>query len=96
MENKSHFIKCECTCHVLEVERYNYDEHDNGFNFTIWNYSRNGSKIRGWKEKFRWCWNIIKTGNPWADCIIATNNDARGVAKFILENLPKEEYNENK
>jgi hypothetical protein len=89
-EFKSHFIKCSCTCQVLEVEMYDYGDGDQGVNFVIWNRGRNGKRIGGWKEKFRWCWNIIKNGSPWADDIIATNTDARGLAKFILQNLPNE------
>jgi hypothetical protein len=88
---KSHFLKCECGCQVMEIERYDYKDGDQGFNFTIWNRGRDGKRIVGWKEKFRWCWRIIKTGNPWADDIIATNQNARGVAEFILQNLPHEE-----
>lgn len=90
-EFKSHFLKCECTCQMLEVERYDYKDGDQGFNFSVWSHGRDGKSMRSWKEKFRWCWRILKTGNPWADDIIATNKNARAVAEFILQNLPNEE-----
>ena len=100
--NKSHFTKCECSSHLLEVERYFYEDVgetettvDDGFNFVCWNYGHDGN-IKGWKERFRWCWRILKTGNPWADSIIASNKNAREIAEFILKNLPKEELNETK
>lgn len=93
-EFKSHFVKCMCSCQMLEVEKYDYKDGDHGFNFVIWARDRHGKKIFGLKERFRWCWNIIKNGSPWADDIIATNQDARGLAEFILQNLPKEESNE--
>jgi len=96
---KSHFVKCDCGCQQMEVERFDYSYptktgtivKDEGFNFTIWCRGRDGKRIYGWREKFRWCWNILKTGKPWADDIIVTNKRARGIAKFIIQNLPKEE-----
>lgn len=88
---------------MLEAEKYEYTYtdpktgkmvvEDTGFNFTVWNRGRHG-KVMTWKERFRWCWNILKTGSPWADDIIATNKDARGLAIFILKNLPSEESDE--
>lgn len=93
-ESKTHFVKCTCSCQMLEAEVYDYKDGDNGVNFVIWARGRDGKKIYGFKEKIRWCWNILKTGSPWADDIIATTQDARGLAMFILQNLPKEESNE--
>lgn len=93
-EFKSHFIKCTCTCQQLECEVYDYKDGDSGVNFSIWCHSRHGKKIHSWKERLRWCWQILRTGMPWADDIIATNKEARGLANFILQNLPKEESNE--
>jgi len=91
---KSHMVKCNCGCQTLEVERYDYKDGDEGFNIVIWNRGHDGNKIRGWKEKFRWCWDILTTGKPWADSIIATNNDAKELANFILQTLPKEDSHE--
>jgi hypothetical protein len=90
---KSHFVKCNCGCQILEVERYDYKDGDEGFNFVVWDRGRQGKRLR-FKERIRWCWNILKTGSPWADDIIATNKDARGLAEFLIQNLPKEDSNE--
>jgi hypothetical protein len=90
----THFIRCDCGGHMLECEVYNWKNGDAGVNFTIWQYGRDGKQIRGWREKLRWCWQILKTGMPWADDIIATNKEARGLAEFILQNVPKEQSNE--
>ena len=90
----THFVKCDCGGHQLECEVFNYKDGEAGVNFTVWEYGRDGKKIRSWKEKFRWCWNIIKTGMPWADDIIVTNKEARGLASFILQNVPTEQSNE--
>lgn len=95
-ENKSIQIKCACYGHALEVEKYCYewkDGKDEGFNFAVWERGTSG-KTLCWRERFRWCWNILKTGKPWADDIIATNEQAHSVAEFILQNLPKTKENE--
>lgn len=93
MNNKSHFLKCSCTCQILEAEFYDYGDWDTGVNFSIWARSRSDKKLC-LRERFRWCWRILTTGSPWADNINATHQDAYGLAKFILKNLPSEEFNE--
>ena len=75
--------------HMLQTERYYFDKDDKGFEFSIWFYGHNGN-IRGWKERFRWCWRILRTGNPWADSIIATDERALELANFILSELKKD------
>lgn len=72
---------------MFEVERYNFGDGDEGFNFTMWEQGLNSPALT-WKEKFRWCWRILTTGKPWADHIIATNQRAHEIANFILENIP--------
>jgi hypothetical protein len=91
---KSHFIKCSCTCQQLECEVYDYKDGDAGVNFTMWKRGRSGKTLETWKERIRWCWHILTTGSLWADDIIATNQDARGLAEFILQNVPLEQSNE--
>ena len=84
----THFAKCECTSHLLQAERYIYSNTDKGFNFSVWHYGHDGN-IRRWKERFRWCWRILRTGNPWADSIIATDKCALELANFITSELKK-------
>lgn len=82
------YTKCDCSSHMLEVERYYVDEHDRGFNISVWHYGHNGN-IRKWKERFRWCWRILRMGNPWADSIIATDERALELANFIKNEIDK-------
>lgn len=89
-KSTSHFVKCSCSSEMLEIRIYDYGDGDSGVEFASWSRGRDGNKICGIREKLRWCWNILKTGSPWADDIIATNKDARGLAEFILKNLPED------
>ena len=86
--NKSFYTQCDCSSHLLQVERYYFEEYDKGFNFSVWHYGHAGN-IRKWKERFRWCWRILRTGNPWADSIIATDERALKLANFIMSELNK-------
>jgi hypothetical protein len=75
---------------MLEAEVYDYEDNDKGVNFVIWSRGRHGKKLNK-KERIRWCQQIMKTGELWADDIIATNEDARKLAEFILQHVPKEQ-----
>lgn len=81
--NKSLMLKCECRGAAIEITHWN---DDNEFWFSIWKQSPYLRPLR-WKERIRWCWNILRTGNPWADDIILTSENAKKVAEFINNNL---------
>lgn len=84
MQNTSEslFIKCDCSGHMLEVERYDEGDLDVGFNISCWHYGHDGN-IRRWKDRLRWCWRILITGNPWADSITLNDKRALEICKFI-------------
>ena len=92
-KEKSLFVKCQCSGHVFEVERFVDDwtdgGHDEGFNLTFWNYGRNDNTLC-WRERLRWIWNIFCTGKPWADGIIIENEQAKEITNYINKHLPKE------
>ena len=92
--NKSLYTPCDCSSHMLQTERYYINKEDNGFNISAWHYGHNGN-IRRWKERIRWCWRILKTGNPWADSIVLTDDRASELSNFIKTELNKK-HNEKK
>jgi hypothetical protein len=83
--SKSLFIKCLCSTHLFEIERSD----DNEFNLTFWHYSRQDT-ILGWRERLRWIWRIFRTGNPWSDGIIISDEQAKTIVNYINKHLPKE------
>ena len=87
-DKNSLFIKCHCSCHLLEVQRYDYNEEDEGFYVSMWKFQTWREKLT-WKERLRWCWNLITKGNLWADNIILTNEKAKEVANYINKHLVK-------
>ena len=91
-DEKSLMVKCACHSEALEVtfwpEVANASE--NEFWFTLWEMAPSRPKVC-WRERIRWCRNILRTGNPWADHIIATPEQAKSVADFIYQNLNGQE-----
>jgi hypothetical protein len=74
-----------CSTHLFEIERSD----DNEFNLTFWHYSRQDT-ILGWRERLRWIWRIFRTGNPWSDGIIISDEQAKTIVNYINKHLPKE------
>ena len=80
------FVKCECGTHAFEIQRYDEGDEDKGFYLSFWHYGRINSPMK-WKERLRWCWRILRTGDPWADGIIATDETANKISDYITKNL---------
>ena len=96
--NDSIFVKCQCSGHLFECERFIYEysngECDKGFNLSFWICGRRNN-ILGWKERWRWIWNILKTGKPWSDGIIINDEQSVEIIKFFKKHLVKTKGNED-
>lgn len=87
IDKKSLFEKCQCSTHCFEIEYFCYEpKDDKGFYLSFWTYARKAEKLC-WKERIRWIWNIIKTGNPWSDSIIINNEQAKEITEYINKHL---------
>jgi hypothetical protein len=80
--NPKIFLQCECSSEALEVM---YEKEDAQFYVSLWRLGNYGHKM-DLKERFRWCWEILKTGMPWADSVILNPNDIKQLADFLTEN----------
>ena len=74
-------LKCACHTEALEVTHWPNVDSPDEFWFSIWKYGFDNRLC--WRERFRWCWNVLRTGKPWADNIILTPEQANDVARFI-------------
>ena len=84
---KNLFIKCECCGEALEIS---YDEELDSIELSIWTYGHNN--VMGWRERLRWCWRILRTGNPWGDHVILTHQKMQEIINFYnsLKNTEKQ------
>lgn len=82
------FFRCVCGSHGLEIVHYkekwgNPQQFHEDFYFNCWELGRNNDNIMGYKERLRWCWNIIKTGNPFADSISLSKEQVKDIINFL-------------
>jgi len=82
MEDKSIMLKCDCSSEAIEVQRWSDEDQ---FYFAYWQVGF--SRPLCWRERIRWCWNILRNGNPWADSIIVSPSKAKEIADFINQNI---------
>lgn len=82
-----HFFNCDCLTEGLIVE---YDPEYQDVNVALWHYGNYTDKL-DWKQRIRWCWNIIRKGLPWADSVSMKPAEARRMAETILATVKMEE-----
>ena len=95
MEKENIFYSdCECNCSVLRVEYY---DDLNSFDVAIYKHNY---RVCGIKEKIRWIWNFIRTGNPYGDDVILSLKDAERLRNYLFVQIDyanhKELYKEQK
>lgn len=83
---ESLYLTCDCSNHGFQLKK---STSCGWFYLSCWKYGRN-CNILSWKERCRWIWNIVITGNPWADDVIINNKQAKQIIEYINKHLPKE------
>lgn len=85
MKNNIIRLKCNCSSEMLEIE---YDEELGTYDFSLWNrwFNRNMSL----RERIKWCYRIITTGNPWTDYIILGQKDIDEMVEFLNDKTEKQ------
>lgn len=81
--------KCSCSGEAIEVQYWG--DVDNEFYIAYWN--EGFKRPLKWRERLRWCWRILRTGDPWADRVIVNKEQAKRIAEFLNQysNGKKEE-----
>jgi hypothetical protein len=86
-EPVKHFFQCDCCMEGLVFE---YDSEYKEVSLALWQYGGYSEKL-DWKNRIRWCWNILRKGLPWVDQIMMKPKEARQLAQSILDNVKEEE-----
>lgn len=88
---KSLFIKCDCYGHLLEIQKFQYEDNplQSGLYITIWNFDQSNRPMT-WKERLRWCWYILRAGDPWADHIIVSKEKIQQISEYINTTVTNE------
>lgn len=77
---KREYLLCDGQCHLLQLS---YDE-EWGLEMSMWKRSHSGGKL-SWRERIRWCWHLITTGELWVDEIILDKEKIHQFVKFMKQ-----------
>ena len=97
MKYNRKYYNCDCGTHILTLEKWEEDRPELDL-FCIANFSMGHRKNESltWKERFRWCWQIIRRGNVWGDMITLNRDEANRLALDIQEMTYVNPFNERK
>lgn len=82
-KDKELFIKCECGSEVINI---NKDPDFDEFYISIFRYRH---LKPGLKYRLRYCWHILKTGEPYKDETIINKESAKNIVKFLSKYINK-------
>jgi hypothetical protein len=74
----------ECSCHgeALTIEPV-YRDHD--FYFSYWKQGFGDFHNLSFKQRLRWCWQLLTKGAPYTDFVIVNADDALKMSRYILD-----------
>lgn len=82
------FIKCSCGSEALYIEE---DTEDNDIYISFW---RQGNKNRGWINKIKLIWYILRWGTTYSDMIILDEEGQDEVLEIIAEKRMRDTTND--
>lgn len=83
METKHQFFDCECHTECIELQP---EKEDKRIYFSIYTFGCKDTKT-SLKEKLKHIKRIIKFGTPFEDQIVLSNETAKKMAEYILEEI---------
>lgn len=81
-DDKITYIKCECGTEVLHLED------DNEMKQIYVSVYTHGSFVDcrlSWKEKFRYCWQVLTKGKPFSDQMVISHETSGKLVEFIKD-----------
>lgn len=83
---KTKYIKCDCSSELISLEKW---ENEDEIYLSIWTRGyRDNNKLTLF-ERFRWCWNILRKGRPFGDCVIINSDTTDDLIKALEELKPR-------
>jgi len=82
-DEKSLFLICDCYEHGLLLEKF---EGENELCLSLFERGLNGRNL-SFKERLRWCWQILRHGNPWSDYIILNEENQKQLKDFLNDKI---------
>lgn len=71
--------ECDCHTHGFTV---NGNEELGVIFMSFWAMGQAGNKLR-WRDRLRWCWNILRSGEPYDDEVVLSPDGAMELASAL-------------
>jgi len=85
MDKNELFVVCDCHSHAIVANRIDDNDYgDHEYCLAFFERGYNG-RIMTFKERLRWCWHILRHGNPWTDSVILDRAKAKRLAEFLSQ-----------
>jgi len=75
---KSEFIRCACGMEGMGID---YDSDDNLYYISYWSSGLSNKKL-SIRERFRYCWNLLRTGKAFNDELVFREEDIDKLMSF--------------
>jgi hypothetical protein len=75
------FLICDCYEHGLLVEKF---KDENEVSLSLFERGLSG-RVLPWRERLRWCWQILIHGKPWSDFLILNTENQKQLKEFLNE-----------
>lgn len=79
-----HFVECDCHSEGIMISCDDTDPFPN-INLAIFSHGKYHNNSLSFKEKLRYCWNVIRKGRPFEDDIMLRQETAKELANILLE-----------
>jgi len=94
------FIECDCKTEGIMVshEEWSLPEASTGYKFPfiyLAFFKNYHTAEMSWKQKLRWTWHILCTGEPWGDMVVLNKDNAKALMDELKIFLASGDINEN-
>jgi len=93
------YVQCRCGNELLQISKDVDKDIRTGREFEIYFFSMYSHGLN-WDERYtfwnriKYCWHVLKTGRPWADCMTLKKTDVEKIVTDLQE-LIKEEVKDD-
>lgn len=77
---KTEYIECSCGSELITLEKWD-DEAE--IYLSIWERGYKDNTKLSWRERLRWCYRILRTGNAFGDQIVLNTESSEKLIQSI-------------
>jgi hypothetical protein len=74
------YLSCSCGGEIISIDRF---EDDPQIYLAVWKQH----PTLTWKSRLRWIWNLLVTGEPYADDVVLDIEDAKKLVEILNDHI---------